>query len=81
MEKGYFVPGRMAMTCGADEMAFLGYACEYAKADELENKMWVEVTAKVDQGFRQEYNGEGPILHAVSVVPTKKPKKEVIDFS
>lgn len=25
-KKGYFVPGRMAMTCCADDMAFLGYA-------------------------------------------------------
>ena len=24
---GYFVPGRMAMTCCAEDMAFLGYAC------------------------------------------------------
>ena len=28
--KGYFVPGRMAMTCCADDMAFLGYACKYS---------------------------------------------------
>lgn len=81
MEKGYFVPGRMAMTCCADDMAFLGYACEYDKAEELENKSWVKVTASVDVGYRKEYEGEGPILHAVSVVPAKKPKKEVIDFS
>lgn len=31
--KGYFVPGRMAMTCCADDMAFLGFACEYDGAD------------------------------------------------
>ena len=29
--KGYFVPGRMAMTCCADDMAFLGFACKYDK--------------------------------------------------
>ncbi|MDE5599236.1 MAG: GTPase, partial [Lachnospiraceae bacterium] len=29
--KGYFVPGRMAMTCCAEDMAFLGFACEYDK--------------------------------------------------
>ena len=26
--KGYFVPGRMARTCCAEDMAFLGFACE-----------------------------------------------------
>ena len=36
--KGYFVPGRMAMTCCAEDMAFLGYACEYKDADTLKQK-------------------------------------------
>lgn len=76
-----FVPGRMAMTCCADDMAFLGFACEYDQAKELANKSWVEVTAVVDKAYRPEYKGEGPVLHAVSVVPAKKPKKEVIDFN
>ena len=38
----YFVPGRMAMTCCADDMAFLGYACKYDKCSALNNKDWVE---------------------------------------
>ena len=77
----YFVPGRMAMTCCAEDMAFLGYACKYDKSTELTNKEWVEVTATVHQEFWKDYNGEGPVLHAVSVVPTKKPKDEVVSFN
>lgn len=77
----YFVPGRMAMTCCAEDMAFLGYACKYDKSTELTNKEWVEVTATVHQEFWKDYNGEGPVLHAVSVVPTKKPKDEVVNFN
>lgn len=76
-----FVPGRMAMTCCADDMAFIGFPCEYEKASELTNKSWVEVTASIDKGVRPEYKGEGPILHAIEVKPGKKPKKEVIDFN
>lgn len=45
--KDYFVPGRMAMTCCAEDMAFLGFACEYHKTDTLTDKQWVKVTAKV----------------------------------
>lgn len=78
--KGYFVPGRMAMTCCADDMAFLGYACEYAGAGELANKDWVEVTATVSKEFWADYKGEGPVLHAVKVEKTKAPKEEVISF-
>ncbi|MBQ9928134.1 MAG: GTPase [Lachnospiraceae bacterium] len=78
--KGYFVPGRMAMTCCADDMAFLGFACEYDKEDKLTNKQWVKVTAKVAREYFANYNGEGPVLKAVSVEQTKAPKEEVISF-
>ena len=77
----YFVPGRMAMTCCADDMAFLGYVCKYDKSGELSNKEWVDVTATVSQEYWKDYNGEGPVLHAVSVKPTKKPKDDVISFN
>lgn len=79
--KNYFVPGRMAMTCCADDMAFLGFACEYDKADELTEKSWVEVTATVDKEYRAEYRGEGPVLRAVSVTAAKKPKDDIISFA
>ncbi len=79
--KGYFVPGRMAMTCCADDMAFLGFACEYEGAGELKQKEWVEVTATITQEYWKDYNGEGPILHAVSVEKTKAPKEEIISFA
>lgn len=79
--KNYFVPGRMAMTCCADDMAFLGFACEYDKADELTEKSWVEVTAAVDKEYRAEYKGEGPVLRAVSVTAAKKPKDDIISFA
>ena len=77
---GYFVPGRMAMTCCADDMAFLGFACEYDKADKLTDQQWVKVTAKVAKEYFADYQGEGPILHATSVEQTKAPKETVISF-
>ncbi len=80
-DDAYFVPGRMAMTCCADDMAFLGYACKYDRCSTLANKDWVEVTATVHREFWKDYNGEGPVLHAISVVPTKKPKDEILNFS
>lgn len=77
----YFVPGRMAMTCCADDMAFLGYACKYDKCNELSNKQWVEVTATVHREFWKDYNGEGPVLKAVEVVSTEKPEEEILNFA
>lgn len=78
--KGYFVPGRMAMTCCADDMAFLGFACEYEQADKLSERAWVKVTAKVVKEYFADYQGEGPVLKAISVEPTKAPKEEIISF-
>ncbi len=80
-QKNYFVPGRMAMTCCADDMAFLGFACEYEGASALKQKEWVEVTASITKEYWEDYKGEGPILHAISVVKTKAPKDEIINFA
>ncbi len=78
--RGYFVPGRMAMTCCADDMAFLGFACEYDKVGSLTDKQWVKVTALVKKEYFADYKGEGPVLSALRVELTKAPKEEVISF-
>lgn len=80
-KEGYFVPGRMAMTCCADDMAFIGYACEFAGAGALKQKEWVKVTATITKEYWDDYEGEGPILHAVKIEKTKAPKEEVISFN
>lgn len=81
--ENYFVPGRMAMTCCADDMAFLGYTCEFPGAGALKQKEWVRVTATVAREYREEYQGEGPVLHAVSVEKTQAPApaEQIINFS
>mgnify|MGYP002427419028 CR=1 FL=1 len=70
----------MVLKPEGSDMAFLGYACKYDQCSALNNKDWVEVTATVHREFWKDYNGEGPVLHAVSVTPTKKPKEEVLSF-
>ncbi|MBD5393105.1 MAG: GTPase [Lachnospiraceae bacterium] len=77
---GYFIPGRMAMTCCAEDMAFLGFACEYDKASSLTEKQWVKVTAKVAKEYFADYEGEGPVLKAAFVEQTKAPKEPIISF-
>lgn len=79
--KDYFVPGRLAMTCCEDDLAFLGFACQWKNAASIQEKDWVEVTAVLEQQYWEDYKGEGPVLKAVSVVKTKAPKEEVISFN
>lgn len=78
--KGFFVPGRLAMTCCADDMAFLGYVCEYDKVESLKEKEWIKVTAVVGKGYWPDYDGEGPILQVTKIEPTGVPKMEIINF-
>ena len=78
---GYFVPGRMAMTCCADDMAFLGFACKYDKASDIPEKEWVKVNATIHLENFEAYQGIGPVLHVNSIATVKEPKNQVIDFS
>ncbi len=78
---GYFVPGRMAMTCCANDMSFLGYACRYKDASKLRERQWVKVTANIKKEEFGPYDGPGVILDAVEVVPAPQPEEPVINFA
>ena len=78
--EGYFVPGRMAMTCCAEDMTFLGFACVFDGIGLYKERDWVKVTAVVKREFFADYEGEGPVLHAESVTKAKQPKEPVISF-
>ena len=77
--KNYFVPGRMAMTCCADDMTFLGYVCKAKEAKKLSTRQWVKVRAKIALEYWQDYQGEGPVLYAEEVV-LAEPIDEVVQF-
>jgi uncharacterized membrane protein YcgQ (UPF0703/DUF1980 family) len=79
--KNRFVPGRMAMTCCSEDMAFLGFITQYDDTASLAEKEWVEVTARVEREENEAYNGEGPVLYATSIKKIKAPKEKVISFT
>ena len=79
MGSKFFVPGRTAMTCCADDMTFLGYICKSRDARHLETRQWVTVRARVEVEFWKDYDGEGPVLYAEEVVPAE-PIEEVVQF-
>ncbi len=77
----YFVPGRMAMTCCADDTTFLGYACKYEDTPSLADGDWVEVTASIGHRFLKAYNRKGPLLTAQSVKLCEPLKEEMVYFN
>ncbi len=81
LPKGYFVPGRMAMTCCEDDTAFIGFLCESSYVDRLKSKQWIEITAKASVEKREEYNGEeGVVFRAMHMKNTEKPEEELVYF-
>lgn len=81
LSKGYFVPGRLAVTCCASDMTFLGYICRYENAESLKSREWINITAEVKKEFWDGYKGEGPVLYATKIEKAKAPKNEAISFS
>ena len=77
----FFVPGRMAMTCCADDTTFIGYICEFPKAKSLLMGQWVEVTAQVDWKYMPQYEGEGTVLIAKDIKSAKKPEVDLVYFN
>lgn len=77
----FFVPGRMAMTCCADDTTFIGYICEFPKAKSLLMGQWVEVTAVVEWKYMEQYEGEGPVLIAKDIKSVQRPEVDLVYFN
>ena len=75
-----FLPGRMAMTCCADDTTFLGYVCRSAYAQKLKAGQWVDIRAKVRYANVSVYQGEGPVLEAENIEPAD-PIEELVYFN
>ncbi len=81
LRKDVFVPGRFAMTCCVQDIQFLGMKCHFQKADEIEHKSWIDLTAKIKVEFAKEYRGKGPVLYPVEIKPAEQPEDELVYFS
>ena len=75
-----FLPGRMAMTCCADDTSFLGYVCRSSYAPKLKAGDWVKIRAKVRFANLSVYRGEGPVLEAEHIEPAE-PIEELVYFN
>ena len=78
---GSFVPGRFGMVCCAEDISFLGFICRYEGAKDLKQRDWVRVTASITVEALPQYRGEGPVLHAIEVVPADKPAEDLVYFN
>ena len=81
---GMCVPGRMAMTCCVEDIAFIGLLTKIpAVVDRslLRNRTWVYVTATVKVEYQKEYQGKGPVLYATRFEPAPEPAEKTVYFT
>ena len=79
-EKGCFVPGRFVMTCCVDDIEFMGFVCQYEGAEKLQQRSWIEVTAKIALKYHKLYKDMGPVLTALEIKPAEKAERDVVTF-
>ena len=81
LPRDVFVPGRMAMTCCADDTTFIGYVCKYPEANKLKTGKWVKLVAEVDYAYVESYHKEGPVLKAISLEEAEPLAQELVYFN
>ena len=77
----YFVPGRQAMTCCANDIQFIGYACKYDKAKDLKEGEWVDVEGTLREEYSPAYREKGPVLYAETLTASTAPEEELVYFT
>ena len=77
---GIHCPGRFAMVCCENDIQFLGLIAKGDGLDDLENRDWIEVTAKMAVEKHKAYKGKGPVMNILSLSPCEKPAQEVVTF-
>lgn len=76
-----FVPGRFAMTCCADDIAFIGFKCYYGGTKTLTDRQWIIVEGTIQKEYYPEFEGDGPVIFADSVALTKPAEEELVYFN
>ncbi len=76
-----FVPGRFAMTCCAEDVAFIGFKCYSDDAKKLKDREWVRITATIKSEYYEDFQGDGPALYATSIEAAKQPEEELVYFT
>ena len=82
--KGYIVPGRMVMTCCAEDTQFSGFMAKLPAVVDpkaLRSRMWMDVTAVCEMEYMKEYKGKGLVLHITRMLPAVAPADPLIYFS
>lgn len=76
--EGWFIPGRIAMVCCEEDVAFLGYPCRWDGEKNTPDQTWITVTARLERQEWFEYEGSGPVLYPEKIEPAEQPESIMI---
>lgn len=76
-----FIAGRYAMTCCAEDVAFIGFPCKYDGALRLKEKEWIQVTAKIALIENKHYGNMSPVLYGLQIKQTEAAEEEIVYFT
>ena len=78
MGSKFFVPGRVAMTCCADDIRFYGYPCNLGRAAQITQRSWKKVTVKFEYEAYRPMVPKQPVLYMLEMESAEKPEEEVV---
>lgn len=76
-----FIVGRMAMTCCADDMTFLGYVCRSRHAASLKTGQWIQIRGVLGFEYHPAYRDDGPVVQLKHGKGVPKPEDELVYFN
>jgi len=78
--KNTFAMGRNVMTCCVEDIKYCWFVVESEKADEIQQRGWFIMKAKIKVQKHKFYKGKGPVLSVIDITPSAPPEKEVATF-
>lgn len=77
---GVCCPGRFAMVCCAEDVAFLGLMARGQGLEEYMNKSWLEATFQMTVEEHPAYGGKGPVMNILASRPCEKAEPEILTY-
>lgn len=72
--------GRMAMTCCADDLVFLGFACVCPDREKVNDGDWIDLVAQVKYEYSPHYRKIGPVLYEKELKVIEPLENEMVYF-
>ena len=77
---GVCCPGRFAMVCCADDVAFLGLLARGEDLDRFKNKQWLDATFRMAVEEHPAYGGPGPVMELQEAAPCQRAEPEILTY-